>query len=76
MPKLGDQVTVQVRGAPESGTSLGNAIKVGPGASMNIPGKIVEDHGDYWVVELSISIGNRNRISVPKSAEGAVSATG
>ena len=69
MPKVGDTVTVTIGGAPGAGTSLGGAIRIGPGASMQTPGKIVEDHGDYWLVELTISIGDKNRVLIPKSSQ-------
>ena len=65
MPKVGDRVTVRIMGAPDEGTTLGTAsITLTPGASMIIGGKIVEDRGSYWVVELDIRIRGRNRISI------------
>ena len=69
MPKVGDTVTVQIRGAPEAGTSVGSGLTVGPGAAMSISGKIVEDLGDHWVVQLGMSVGGKNRILVPKAAQ-------
>ena len=69
MPSVGDHVTVRIRGALGTGTSLGpGSVTIGPGASMTVPGTIVEDRGDHWVVELSISLRGRNRILVSKSA--------
>ena len=67
MPKLGDNITVEIKGAPDGGTALSGAVKISPGASMRTSGKILEDHGDYWLVELTISIQGKNRILVPKS---------
>jgi len=67
MPKLGDNITIEIKGAPDGGTALSGAVKIGPGASMRSSGKILEDHGDYWLVELTISVQGKNRILVPKS---------
>ena len=69
MTQVGDQVTVKITGAPGTGTSLGpGAIKIGPGANMTVPGTIIEDRGDYWVVELKLSIRGKNRILVAKTS--------
>lgn len=68
MPKVGDRVTVEIRGAPVGGTSVTTGFTIGPGAQIRVQGKIVEDHGDYWLVELTISVGGRNRLLVPKLA--------
>lgn len=72
MAKVGDSVTVEIKGAPLGGTALSTAsaeINIGPGAQMQVQGKIVEAHGAHWLVELTISVGGRNRILVPKAAE-------
>ena len=68
MARVGNRVKVRIGGG-DSGTSLGGVIKIGKGASMLTPGKIVEDLGDSWLVELSISLGGKNRIVVLKEAE-------
>ena len=71
MPKIGDRVTVQIQGDPKSGTAINSGstgIKVEPGVYFRVPGRIVEDHDKFWLVELSISVSGRNRVLVPKSA--------
>lgn len=69
MPRVGDTVQVTISGGSGSSTNLGGAIRIGPGASMTVPGTIVADQGDSWVIELSISVGGKNRIVLPKSAQ-------
>lgn len=74
MPKIGDKVTVQIRGDSKSGTAVmsgSTGFNIEPGAQMEVPGEIVEDHGDYWLIQLSLSVSGRNRILVPKSAHRA-----
>ena len=62
-------MTVKIRGAADGGTSLGpGAVKILPGAAMTVPGRIVEDRGKYWLVELDISFRGRNRILVDKTS--------
>ena len=71
MPKIGDKVTVEIQGDSASGTAVtsgSTGIKVEPGAEFRVPGRIVEDHGEFWLVELSISVSGRNRVLLPKSA--------
>lgn len=65
IPKVGDRVKLTITGEG-SGTSLAGVITIRPGASMKVSGKIVEDLGDSWLVELSISVGEKNRLVVPK----------
>ena len=73
MPQIGDSVTVIIQGAAGSGTALSggssSGIKIGPGAQMRIPGKIVEDQGEHWVVELSMSLEGKNRVLIRKDAQ-------
>lgn len=69
MPKVGDNVQVTLRGGASSSTNLGGAISIGPGASMSVPGRIVADRGDSWLIELNINVGGKNRILVPKSVQ-------
>jgi hypothetical protein len=69
MPKVGDRVTVEIRGAPIGGTAVTTGFSIEPGAQIRVQGKIVEDHGAYWLVELAISVGGKNRLLVPKSAQ-------
>jgi len=72
MPKVGDGVTVEIRGASVGGTAFISGFSrfnIGPGSQMRVQGKIVEDHGDYWLVELAISMDEKNRILLPKSAQ-------
>ena len=68
MPKVGDTIQVQISGGAH-GTSLsggGASMGIGQGASMSVPGRIVQDLGHSWLVELSISLGGKNMIEVPK----------
>jgi hypothetical protein len=69
MARIGDHVTVEIRGTDRSGTILSGTLTVGPGKTMQVSGKIVEEHGDYWLVELAISVGGKNRILVHKAAQ-------
>ena len=69
MPTVGDNISVTITGSDPGGTSIQHTITVGKGASMTIPGRIVEDRGDSWLVELSMSVGGKNRILIPKSAQ-------
>ena len=74
MAKVGDKVTLKVKGAPGTGTSLGlnnGGIKVSPGNSLTLNGKIVEDQGENWVVELNVSFGSKNTVLVSKQATAA-----
>jgi hypothetical protein len=69
MNQVGDRVTVKIRGAADGGTSLGpGAITILPGAAMTIPGRIVDNRGKYWLIELDISFRGRNRIPVDKTS--------
>ena len=38
--------------------------------AMQVTGTIVEDRGENWLVELTVSKAGKNRILVPKSAFG------
>ena len=73
--RVGDNVTVQIRGNDKSGTVLSGggpgtaSISIGPGTSVQLSGRIVENLGDSWLIELSMSIGGKNRIVVPKGAQ-------
>lgn len=69
MPKIGDTVQVTIRGGESSSTNVGGAITIGPRASMTVPGRIVADLGDSWVIELSISVGGKNQVVIPKGAQ-------
>ncbi len=65
MPQVGDTVQVQISG----GTTLqggGASIGIGQGASMSVPGKIVQDLGGRWLVQLSMSVGRKNLVEIPK----------
>lgn len=65
MLKVGDQVRITIRGQTAlSGTAT--TITLGEGASIEVPGKIIEDKGTHWLVEVSMSFGGKNRILVPK----------
>ncbi len=79
MAKVGDSVEVTIRGGvgddrwgvgpTNSTTDIGGRVMVGSGQTMTIPGEIVEDLGDRWVIELRINISGMNRITVPKTAQ-------
>lgn len=77
MAKIGDSVTLKIKGAPGTGTALGvqnmgsSSVDVPPGESMDLKGKIVEDRGEHWLVKLAISIGGKDTILVSKRASGA-----
>jgi hypothetical protein len=63
--KIGDNVQVTISGQTLSGPG-GGMISIGQGGSMSVPGIIVQDLGDRWLVRLSISIGGANTIQVAK----------
>jgi hypothetical protein len=67
--EIGDTITVHVTGG-RTGRSLDSKFQVSPGGKIDLPGRIIEDLGDRWVVELGVSIGGKNRIIVGKSSEG------
>ncbi len=76
MAKIGDAVTINILGAPGTGTALGyntgrTSITVAPGEKMALQGEIIRDEGGHWVVKLNVSIGGTNTISVSKEAEEA-----
>tara|TARA_B100000315_G_C14265232_1_gene446100 strand:+ start:373 stop:603 length:231 start_codon:yes stop_codon:yes gene_type:complete len=76
MAKIGDAVTLKIKGAPGTGTALGSgrgltSVSVPPGESMPLKGKIIEDQGENWLVELRISIGGKNTILVSKDVFAA-----
>ena len=66
--KVGDNVSVHLRGGMTSGTALGSGVHLNPGTEMVVGGRIVEDLGNHWAIELSISVDGKNRIVIPKSA--------
>lgn len=67
--RVGDHIQVQISGGTQ-GVTLGNpsgaSMSIGPGASMSVGGIIIADLGQYWKVELSLSIGGQNIMNVPK----------
>ncbi|GEM_PF-4627096 len=79
MAKVGDTVQVTIHGGDKndkwgfgstnSTTIVGGAVSIGKGQTMTIPGKIIEDRGDSWVIQLSVSISGKNIIAVPKSSQ-------
>lgn len=64
MTKIGDQIKVNIKG----GTSIEGTIKVPKGESMSVLGTIVEDQGEYWLIELDLSVKGKNRLLVAKDA--------
>lgn len=68
MPTVGDTIQVKIKGG-DTGVALGKdgaSISIGSGASMSVPGEIIQDLGDRWLVKLSISLSGANTIEVPK----------
>jgi len=63
--KVGDTIQVTISGTNLSGPG-GGSINIGQGASMSVPGTIVQDLGSAWLVKLSISIGGADTVQVPK----------
>jgi len=66
---VGDTIQVEIRGS-DSGVNMGDggaSISIGAGASMSVPGTIIKDLGNRWLVRLSMSVGNADTIEVPKS---------
>lgn len=67
MPKVGDHVRVSIKGNTIlSGTAT--SIALGEGASIDVPGEIIEDRGNHWLIKLNISFGGKDRLLVPKDA--------
>ena len=64
MPKVGDTIPIEVSGGTISGA--GGGAYIGGGASMSLPGVIVEDKGDTWMVRLSIGAGDESLIEIAK----------
>ena len=63
--QVGDSVQVTLSGTNLSGPG-GGSINIGQGASMSVPGTIVQDLGYAWLVKLSISIGGADTVQVRK----------
>ncbi len=66
MPKVGDKVLVKIGGADTGSTTLAGTLTITAGASMTVPGTIIADQGDSWLVELSIQVDGKNRIAIAK----------
>ncbi len=64
MPNVGDTIQIEVSGGTVSGA--GGGVYIGGGASMSIPGLIVEDRGETWLVRLSIGSSDENLIEIAK----------
>ncbi len=64
MASVGDRVTVTISDAILSGT-----IDIARGSSMSVPGKIIQDLGTNWLIQLDISVDGKNQIVVPKTAQ-------
>lgn len=78
MAKVGDRVLVRLRGGdpslglgPVSSTNVSGVVTIAPGKTMAVPGEIVEDRGDNWLIQLDVSFDGLNTIVVPKSAQRA-----
>lgn len=63
--KVGDNIQVTISGQTLSGPG-GGMISIGQGGSMSVPGLIIQDLGDSWLVRLSISIGGADTVEVAK----------
>ena len=63
--KVGDNVQVTLSGQTLSGPG-GGMISIGQGGSMSVPGVIIEDLGQSWLVKLSISVGGADTIQIRK----------
>lgn len=64
MPKIGDRVTITIRGE----AALSSTASVGEGGFFTVGGRIIEDQCENWLIESDISLAGRNRMLVPKSA--------
>lgn len=62
MPKIGNSIRIIIRGP----WSASDAFNIGKDSFISMRGKIIEDQGKSWLVELNISVNNRNRMLVPK----------
>ena len=58
--KVGDKIIIQFLRY----TSLGGTVL----PPFTIQGKIIEDKGDHWFIELSLSFDGKNRVFIPKCA--------
>ena len=69
MAKIGDRVTVTIRGPNTlAGTATSSGtISIGQGATITIQGKIINDLGDNWEVKLDVAFAGNNRILIPKT---------
>ena len=63
MAKVGDRIKVNFRGVVLSGTI--DSTK----APVSMSGKIVEDLGHSWLVQLDVAVEDKNQIVMPKEAE-------
>lgn len=71
MPNIGDRIKVQIRGDSRVGTAItsgSTGLSIRPGGIFEVPGRIIEDRGTSWLVELDSSLDGRNRVLLPKSA--------
>ena len=73
MAKVGDRVTVTIRGPNvlngTSSTAMATTA-LGIGQSTTVTGKITEDLGDNWLVELDSPLLGGPRIIIPKTKVG------
>ena len=69
MAKVGNHVKVNIRGATLHGFEDSTKVNVGRDTTMSVSGTIVEDLGHSWLIELEISLGDKNRIVLPKDVE-------
>jgi hypothetical protein len=69
MAAVGDKVTVTIGGEGTGGTVVSDSITVASGKSLAVRGKIIEDRGDSWLIELDLSVDGKNRLLLSKSAQ-------
>lgn len=68
MHEVGETIQVTISGG-DKGITLGGrgaSMGIGAGASMSVSGRIVQDLGSHWLVDLSMSVGGASKVRVPK----------
>ena len=61
---VGDRVKVQF-----TNINLAGRVKVSRGSKLTIPGKILRDQGDSWVIKLDIDVDGLDSIALYKTAQ-------
>ena len=70
MASVGDRVTIEITGPAvlANTASVTGTVSIGNAAAVRVSGRISQDLGENWLIELDVSIAGNNRISVPKSS--------